>query len=227
MYEKQVYKCPICSKEFVTYKHSFTQHVNYCKLNYKPKISSLKICLHCGKEHDGTYGTGRYCSLSCSRARMHSEEQRQKCSDSLKETYKKMEQKGRICEKCGEIYYSKDLSRKFCFDCLPKTIVYAKGSKKEKSFYELSSRTIEKVIGRMKLPCSCCGIYIDGIIWDIHHIIPRCKGGTNEISNLTYICPNCHRIAHTDILKLPNKLKSLEQQINELGIDWKDYYYVK
>ena len=67
--------------------------------------------------------------------------------------------------------------------------------------------------------------FVKGIMFDIHHIIPKSKGGTNDMSNLTYICPNCHRIAHTDLNLLTKPLISLEQQLKECGKDWKDYYY--
>ena len=30
---------------------------------------------------------------------------------------------------------------------------------------------------------------------DIHHIVPRRKGGDDSFSNLTPICPNSHRLA--------------------------------
>ena len=30
----------------------------------------------------------------------------------------------------------------------------------------------------------------------VHHIKPRCKGGTDEVSNLLLICPNCHGEIH-------------------------------
>lgn len=51
-------------------------------------------------------------------------------------------------------------------------------------------------------------------------------GGLDEMSNLTYICPNRHRIAHTD-KSLLRGLISIKQQLNELNINWKDFYYIK
>ncbi|MFT8257815.1 MAG: HNH endonuclease [Candidatus Symbiodolus clandestinus] len=32
--------------------------------------------------------------------------------------------------------------------------------------------------------------------WDIHHIIPRREGGSDEPSNLMLLRPNCHRQLH-------------------------------
>lgn len=186
------------------------------------------ICERCGKEHDGSFGSGRFCSKSCANTRFHSEETKLKCSLALKSTYIRIEQEGRICENCGAIYHSKDMARKLCFDCLPSTIVHANASDKEpKSILDLSKRTTVKILRRMKLQCSCCGFYIDGVSLDVHHIVPKSAGGLDEMSNLTYICPNCHRIAHTDTSLLKKPLISIEQQLDELNLNWEDFYYVK
>lgn len=41
------------------------------------------ICERCGKEHDGTFGSGRFCSRSCANARDRSEETKKKISASV------------------------------------------------------------------------------------------------------------------------------------------------
>ena len=38
--------------------------------------------------------------------------------------------------------------------------------------------------------------------WDIHHIQPRCKGGSDNTSNLVMVHPNCHRQIHSQKLKV-------------------------
>lgn len=42
------------------------------------------ICENCGKEHDGSYASGRFCSRSCANSRIRTEEIRQKVSAKLK-----------------------------------------------------------------------------------------------------------------------------------------------
>jgi len=32
---------------------------------------------------------------------------------------------------------------------------------------------------------------------DTHHVIPRSEGGLDAAENVTYLCPNCHRLAHS------------------------------
>src|SRR5215469_5573160 len=71
------------------------------------------------------------------------------------------------------------------------------------SVLDMSKRTTMKILRRMKLPCSQpkCGWYVEGIVGDLHHIISRKEGGSNENDNLTYICPNCHRLAGNGLIK--------------------------
>ena len=72
------------------------------------------ICEYCGKEHDGTFGSGRFCSKYCSIAfsntnRKVSEETKRKISNSLAK-HKKI----RYCKFCGKILNNKKSKSKFC-----------------------------------------------------------------------------------------------------------------
>lgn len=86
-----------------------------------------------------------------------------------------------------------------------------------KTLLELSSRTVRKILARMNLGCSVCGW--NEAIGDLHRILPSAKGGSDEHFNLTYLCPNHHRLAHSG--KLLNFV-NLESQI---GDKWKEFYY--
>ena len=48
----------------------------------KPPIV-MRSCEKCGKEHDGSMGTGKFCSRSCANTRIHSEETKRKIADSV------------------------------------------------------------------------------------------------------------------------------------------------
>lgn len=89
-----------------------------------------------------------------------------------------------------------------------------------KSIMEVSSRTASKIIKRMKIPCSKCGWYVEGVVGDLHHIVEKKNGGTDDMSNLTYICPNCHRLVHSGIIK-PEELKPM----SETAPLWEEYYH--
>ena len=51
--------------------------------------------------------------------------------------------------------------------------------------------------------CLVCGqplVLEDG--WHVHHLVPRAKGGTDWLSNLVLLHPNCHRQVHSEGLVL-------------------------
>jgi len=72
----------------------------------------------------------------------------------------------------------------------------------------------------MKLACFTCGW--NEALCDIHHILPKKQGGTNDHSNLTVICPNCHRIAHER--KQTTGFKTIEEVV---GDSWKEFYFAE
>ena len=91
------------------------------------------------------------------------------------------------------------------------------GTKIPENIFDVSNRTKVKILNRLNNGCSVCG-------WaeascDLHHIIPKSRGGTNNHDNLTLICPNCHRLAHSG--KELNFI-SLKEQVGE---NWRKYYY--
>jgi hypothetical protein len=90
-----------------------------------------------------------------------------------------------------------------------------------KSILELSTRTVQKILKRMwidgKLKCSNCGW--NKTMCDIHHIQGKKIENPDSHDNLTYICPNCHRLAHRNILK---NFVTLTEQI---GDNWIEYAY--
>ncbi len=87
------------------------------------------------------------------------------------------------------------------------------------SILSLSKRTISKVFRRMKLPCSSCGWNEE--VCDLHHIEGRKVPNADSHEKLTYVCPNCHRLAHAG--KIPrDKLIPLSKYIKD---EWKKFYY--
>lgn len=74
-------------------------------------------CERCGKEHNGEYGSGRFCSRSCANTRIHSTETKQKISERLISLYPNHyciccgKQLERIPENKSKKYH------KYCDDC--------------------------------------------------------------------------------------------------------------
>lgn len=90
------------------------------------------------------------------------------------------------------------------------------------TIFDLSNRTIHKIIARASLSCSICNW--NQATGDIHHIIEVSEGGSNEMSNLIYVCPNCHRCIH----QLGDKFKTKEElfmlSLDKTFSNWKDFY---
>ena len=52
---------------------------------------------------------------------------------------------------------------------------------------------------------------------EMHHIIPVAEGGTEDISNLVLLCPNCHKMAHVGLITTDelSKLTLTDEQIKD------------
>ena len=72
--------------------------------------------------------------------------------------------------------------------------------------YEYSSRR-EAVLHRDNYTCQCCGK--KHVRLEVHHIIFRCMGGTDDERNLVTLCEKCHKLVHDGILILTKKPKKL------------------
>lgn len=73
--------------------------------------------------------------------------------------------------------------------------------------YEYSSRR-EAVLHRDSCTCQCCGK--KHVRLEVHHIIFRSLGGTDDERNLITLCEKCHKAVHDGILILTKKPKELK-----------------
>ena len=87
------------------------------------------------------------------------------------------------------------------------------------SIIDLSSRTKIKVIQRLKIGCARCGW--NDAMCDVHHIKGKKVNNCHHHSNLSYLCPNCHRLVHVGIIP-SEELITFEEQVQD---EWKKYYY--
>ncbi len=59
------------------------------------------------------------------------------------------------------------------------------------------NQTLQGIWKKQKGKClNCKQVITLGTDWDIHHIIPKSKGGDNRISNLMMLHINCHKQVH-------------------------------
>ena len=72
--------------------------------------------------------------------------------------------------------------------------------------YEYSSRR-EAVLHRDNYTCQCCGK--KHVRLEVHHIIFRSMGGTDDERNLITLCEKCHKAIHDGMLILTKKPKKL------------------
>lgn len=180
------------------------------------------ICIRCEKEHDGTFGSGRFCSNKCSKSRVHSIETKSKISKKLAGRTIGLIPEN-ICTKCGSSFQKKlRKDRKvLCSDCGRKRVSIRTGE--DFLLSDLSTRTITKIFKRAKIGCSICGW--DESTGDTHHIIEKKNGGNESLSNLVYVCPNHHRIIHSE--KTFTKEFLLERSLQFQLPNWKDFYNKK
>lgn len=183
-----------------------------CKKLYTCILSNMarseKTCEYCFNLFTPSHSRVKFCSPVC--AKQHratsykpTEEQRLKISNSLKKRY---ETHGANAK--GEKH----------------SLAVGKGTrgssgKVPNSIMDCSARTVRKILKRLNIGCSRCG-WKEGVC-DLHHIEGRKIPNANNHDNLTYICPNCHRLFHEKKIGKEDVI-TLSRQIGEL---WKELYF--
>jgi hypothetical protein len=194
---------------------------------------AIGICPKCKEEFDNTskWGPKKFCSRKCANSRIQTKEINNARRKSLGSKNLPCKYCKKICKQAGSLAMHerscKNNSNRISGTFAGKKhstntkikigVKNSQGLKIPKNILDISSRTISKILQRMNIGCSNCGW--NKAVGDIHHILPKRKGGTNDHSNLTYLCPNCHRLAHS------NKLSTLQPMTEQIGEAWRDYYY--
>lgn len=149
-----------------------------------------KICNFCTKEFSADLrehkrGNAKYCSLACFRKYRNSIRKKKRCK----------------CIQCFTYFESISPTAKYC--C--KSCKY----KHYRSIMFTTQGLTKKLqTTLLELPCFNCQWLLGPR--DVHHIIPVCEGGKNELSNLITLCPNCHRLAHRNLLSKEKLLQLLK-----------------
>jgi len=144
-----------------------------CNLNFKTKDHRAKFC-------------SRKCSTFYNNKRREkpSKEQRLNISNGLKSYWKNNPDKIRRGEEAA-LSAAKSTRGKY-------------KERYPESILELSKRTVQKILTRLKIGCCICGWNESSC--DIHHIEGKKIENPNAHSNLTYICPNHHRMIHNNLV---------------------------
>jgi hypothetical protein len=69
--------------------------------------------------------------------------------------------------------------------------------------------------------CAITGLYLELGCMHCHHIIPLCKGGTDEYANLSFVSDTVHRLIHAAVKETIEKLLAVlkldDKQIGKLN----------
>lgn len=124
----------------------------------------MKICENCGKEHEGTYGSGRFCTSKCARG-FSTKAKRKEINKAVSKSLsgKRINRKNsrilekRICKECNTIFETRNKTQIFCSrKCVSKnigrkggllsSIIQQKRSKNEIYFSELCAKLFDKIL---------------------------------------------------------------------------------
>lgn len=152
------------------------------------------ICEKCKKEHDGTFGSGRFCSRACSNSRTFSEESKKLKRDKTTSWITKLKQENPskwadFCDKQRE----HGLKRK---EKQSKELIEKSNLKSWDELGKDGKRS--RVIREQKNKCAHCGLsHWQGqqLTLEIDH-----KDGDHQNdlrSNVEALCPNCHSLTDT------------------------------
>lgn len=140
------------------------------------KQETAKNCDHCGKVFVFIPKGGRA---------------RRYCGHSCKDMHYQQTEKGRVAKKRADIksYYSqKGRERRSEYNSTVARIVSNRMSRKKSMYSGNGIKRLETDGYR----CTICGFDTIRESLQISHVVPRCKGGSDEIENLRTVCANCH-----------------------------------
>lgn len=102
------------------------------------------------------------------------------------------------CLICGADILSSANKKTCSSDCENKARELQLFSRKKKDKANPSRNNLirEKLFTERGKSCECCGYNNNDRILEIHHKIRKCDGGSNDLSNLQILCPNCHAEIH-------------------------------
>lgn len=166
-------------------------------------------CEKCNDEHDGSYGSGRFCGSKCS----HSFSTMEKRDEINKKVSEKLTVTGKYkrhyeiteCINCNKPINNRG---KFCSVSCAQELEYKEYIKRWKEGLEtgmcgkrgVSNYLRKYMFNKHENKCSCCGwnkIHpkTNNVPLQIHHKDGNSSNYTEE--NIELLCPNCHALTET------------------------------
>lgn len=164
-------------------------------------------CNKCNNDHDGSFGSGKFCSRACANSRVRTKEIKEKTSNSMKKAH----EEGRavspnVLMTPEQIENSIQQRRDTWLNKLLK-----------KEWSTLSPEMVRKrVLIEQKNKCNNCGLdewMKQPLVLELEH-----KDGdhyNNDRNNVEGLCPNCHSLTETWRGRNKNKGKKKEDVITE------------
>ena len=164
------------------------------------------ICENCGSNHDGSYGSGRFCSEKCARG-FSTKHNREEISRKVSKTLggNSYTPKEKFCLYCGERI--KASAKKFCNTTCTAKYYYLLFINKwklgletgQRGKYGISEQIRNYLFNKYNNSCQKCGWShvhkISGKIpLTIHHIDGDYRNNIED--NLELLCPNCHSLTN-------------------------------
>lgn len=172
-----------------------------CEVAYRKANPTLRwICCHCGKQfgsrsggHSRRKGNRHFCSRRCWQERKATE----------RETYREtaMAVRKKYMREFGRKYYRANKTRIAALNrewlrAHPEHRAVVNSKQRARKAGARGSFTRNEWLHLKALynhSCPCCGRAQPEIRLEVDHIIPLSKGGSNHISNIQPLCPNCNR----------------------------------
>lgn len=178
-------------------------------------------CERCSKEHDGSFGSGRFCCKKCANVRVHTDETKEKIRNTLTKTGKyvrREDARSSFCLCCGGGLKTHQFL--FCSNQCTNDQQYLEYINKWKLSLvggmsgkdSLSGHIRRYLFEKHDNKCQKCGWgdinpYTNKTPLAVHHIDGDCVN--NKESNLELLCPNCHSM--TDNYGSRNKNNSIKR----------------
>jgi hypothetical protein len=116
------------------------------------------VCEKCNKQHNGKFGSGRFCSRECANSREITNEIKNKISLSLRTPLTK------YCKICGKKLKRSNITN-FCLKCKPKAL----SKPKREIIQTFRDRRKEKAVKLFGGKCSICGYNKCRQALEFHH----------------------------------------------------------
>jgi len=165
------------------------------------------ICENCSSNHDGSYGSGRFCSVKCARG-FSTKHNREEINKKVSKTLTKgvWVPREKQCLYCGNTL--KKSSKLFCSCACQTTYNYLIYINKwllglvdeRRGKYSISKHIRRFLYELNKASCEECGwrkvnTYTGNIPLEIHHVDGDYRNNWEE--NLKLLCPSCHSLTGT------------------------------